>query len=35
MNFYKQQHAYSGRFRPPIPDEAGHLFRAIPATDSG
>jgi hypothetical protein len=27
--------AYSGRFRPPIPGEAGHPFRLIPATDSG
>ena len=27
--------AYSGRFRPAIPDEAGHPFRLIPATDSG
>jgi hypothetical protein len=29
------QNAYSGRFRPAIPDEAGHPFRLIPATDSG
>jgi uncharacterized protein (DUF169 family) len=27
--------AYSARFRPPIPGEAGHPFRLIPATDSG
>jgi alginate O-acetyltransferase complex protein AlgI len=27
--------AYSDRFRPAIPDEAGHPFRLIPATDSG
>ena len=27
--------AYSGRFRPAIPDEAGHPFRLIPAPDSG
>jgi hypothetical protein len=27
--------AYSERFRPAIPDEAGHPFRLIPATDSG
>jgi hypothetical protein len=32
MEFYI---AYSGRFRPAIPDEAGHPFRLIPATDSG
>ncbi len=24
--------AYSARFRPPIPEQAGHLFRSIPAT---
>ena len=29
------QAAYSARFRPPIPGEAGHPFRLIPATDSG
>jgi len=27
--------AYSARFRPPIPGEAGHPFRLIPDTDSG
>jgi len=27
--------AYSARFRPPIPEEASHPFRLIPATDSG
>ena len=27
--------AYSARFRPAIPEEAGHPFRLIPATDSG
>jgi hypothetical protein len=27
--------AYSARFRPPIPGEAGHRFRLIPATHSG
>ena len=26
------QSAYSGRFRPAIPEEAGHPFRLIPAT---
>jgi len=28
-------HAYSGPFRPPIPDESGHRFRTKAATDSG
>jgi hypothetical protein len=32
---YYLYHAYSGRFRPAIPEEAGHPFRLIPATDSG
>jgi hypothetical protein len=27
--------AYSARFRPAIPEEAGHPFRLIPATHSG
>src|SRR5690606_30726332 len=27
--------AYSGGSRPPIPVQAGHPFRSIPATDSG
>jgi hypothetical protein len=27
--------AYSAPFRLPIPGEAGHPFRLIPATDSG
>ena len=27
--------AYSARFRPAIPGEAGHPFRLIAATDSG
>jgi hypothetical protein len=32
---YIQLDAYSARFRPAIPGEAGHPFRLIPATHSG
>ncbi len=37
MNFLMidGQGAYSARFRPAIPEEAGHPFRLIPATYSG
>jgi len=30
-----QKDAYSARFRPAIPEQAGHPFRLIPATHSG
>jgi hypothetical protein len=32
MYSLKRLSAYSERFRPPIPGEAGHPFRSIPAT---
>ncbi|MBA3017100.1 MAG: hypothetical protein FP811_02900 [Desulfobacteraceae bacterium] len=34
-SFSNRDNAYSAPFRPPIPEQIGHPFRLIPATNSG
>ncbi|MBU4014014.1 MAG: GxxExxY protein [Proteobacteria bacterium] len=35
LGFLLNWNAYSAPFRPPIPEQIGHPFRLIPATNSG